>query len=136
MAGFVLDTSAMIAYLYDEEGADTVEEVLEAPDEVLAPFMSIMEVRYKLIQDFGSERSSRFLEILYGWPMKVVESTPEWGQVAADVKAPGKVSLGDAWVAALALVSDATLLHKDPEFENVPDLKMLTLPYKPRSARS
>lgn len=136
MAGFVLDTSAMITYLYDEDGADAVEGVMDSGDDVLAPFIAIMEVRYKLLRDFGSDRSSRFLDVLYGWPMRVVESSADWGQVAADVKVPGKVSLGDAWVAALALLEDATLVHKDPEFENVPDLKMLVLPYKPRGARS
>lgn len=136
MAGFVLDTSAVIAYLYDEDGADTVEGVMDSADDVLVPFMAIMEVRYKLLQDFGSERTSRFLAILNGWPMRVLESSPEWGQIAAEVKAPGKVSLGDSWVAALALMEDATLVHKDPEFEVVPDLKMLKLPYKPRVDRS
>lgn len=136
MAGFVLDTSAMIAYLYDEQGADTVEEVLDSQQEVLAPFMAIMEVRYKLIRDFGVDSSSRFLDVLYGWPMRVVESTSEWGQAAADVKVPGKVSLADAWVAALALLEDATLVHRDPEFDSVTDLKVVRLPYRPRGARS
>jgi predicted nucleic acid-binding protein len=95
-----------------------------------------MEVRYKLFRDFGSDRSSTYLDILFGWPMRIVESTPEWGQVAADVKVPGKISLGDAWVAALGLIEDATVVHKDPEFDAVSDLKVFRLPYKARGARS
>jgi predicted nucleic acid-binding protein len=126
----------MIAYLYDEQGADTVEEVLDSRQEVLAPFMAIMEVRYKLIRDFGVDRGSRFLDVLSGWPMRVVESTPDWGQAAADVKVPGNVSVADAWVAALALLEDATLVHRDPEFDAFTDLKVVRLPYKPRGARS
>ena len=128
MAGYVLDTSAMIAYLYDEEGADTVEEVMASDEVVLAPFIAIMEVRYKLLRDFG-DSIGQPLSILMGWPMQIVESFPEWGQTAAVVKAPGRITLGDAWVAALALLNDARLVHKDPEFDAVGDLKALPLPY-------
>jgi predicted nucleic acid-binding protein len=126
----------MISYLYDEAGADTIEEIMNSGEEVLAPFMAIMEVHYKLLRDFGSDGARDFLDTLYGWPMRVVESTPEWGQVAAELKVPGKISLGDVWVAALALMEDAAVVHKDPEFETVPQLKMLTLPYRPRGNRS
>ncbi|MGC2166104.1 MAG: hypothetical protein WA632_08835 [Gallionella sp.] len=38
--------------------------------------------------------------------------------------------LADAWIAAAALELDATLVHKDPEFENLPGLRKERLPYK------
>ena len=136
MAGYVLDTSAMITYLYDEQGADTVEEIFLSEEEVFAPFIAIMEVRYKLLRDFGKDGSAEPLDVLFGWPMKIVESYAEWGEAAAAVKAPGRISLGDAWVAALTLLQDATLVHKDPEFEGVPDLRVVQLPYNQRGGRS
>ncbi|MGC2166101.1 MAG: PIN domain-containing protein [Gallionella sp.] len=49
---------------------------------------------------------------------------------AASVKATHPLSLADAWIAAAALQLDATLVHKDPEFENLPGLSEERLPYK------
>ena len=48
------------------------------------------------------------------------------------LKASHRISFADSWVAALALENDATLVHKDPELEQIPDLKQLVLPYKSR----
>ena len=131
MAGRVLDTSAIVAYLYDEEGADVAEEVIFArTDALLVPFIAMMEVEYKLIRD-GEDVEERISWILE-WPIRVVESDEEWRRAAARVKAPGRLSVADAWVASLALLNDAVLVHKDPEFDVVADLKHLRLPSRSR----
>ena len=49
---------------------------------------------------------------------------------AAEIKARFRLSLADAWIAASALLLDAVLVHKDPEFERVDDLRQELLPYK------
>ena len=49
---------------------------------------------------------------------------------AASIKATHRLSLADAWIAATALELDATLVHKDPEFEKLLELKEERLPYK------
>ena len=53
----------------------------------------------------------------------VVESDPDWRSAAAGVKSRGRISIADAWVASLALMRDAKLVHKDPEFDAVEELK-------------
>lgn len=58
---------------------------------------------------------------------------PEWRKAAARLKARAGLSLGDAWNASLALLLDAELVHKDPEFDDVKGLKSLRLPYKPKT---
>jgi predicted nucleic acid-binding protein len=40
----------------------------------------------------------------------------------AQIKATHALSLADAWIAAAALHSGATLLHKDPEFQAIDGL--------------
>ena len=41
------------------------------------------------------------------------------------------MSVADAWIAALAQEKGATLVHKDPEFEQIEDaLEVLKRPYK------
>ena len=42
-----------------------------------------------------------------------------------------RISVADAWIAALAKDRNATLVHKDPEFEQVEaEVQVLKLPYK------
>jgi predicted nucleic acid-binding protein len=48
---------------------------------------------------------------------------------AAEIKATCRLSIADAWVAASAELSKATLVHKDPEFEPLP-IPQRKLPYK------
>jgi predicted nucleic acid-binding protein len=63
-------------------------------------------------------------------PIRWVHESPELLQRAAAVKASHPLSVADAWIAASALELDATLVHKDPEFESVPGLLEERLPYK------
>jgi len=135
VAGYVLDTSALMTIVYQEDGAERVWEVIWSQQPVRVPFLAIMEVHYRLLRDRPDLLDDTLL-MIGDWPVETVESSRAWREVAATVKARGKLSVVDAWAAALALMEDAELVHKDPEFENVPDLKMLTLTYKPRSARS
>jgi len=39
---------------------------------------------------------------------------------AAEIKATYRLSVTDAWIAATAVLLNATLVHKDPEFEPLP----------------
>ena len=59
------------------------------------------------------------------------ESSEELGLIAGRLKATHKLSFADAWIAATAILYDSTLVHKDPEFEQLEDeVKVLKLPYK------
>ena len=59
-----------------------------------------------------------------------MHETPGLLELAARMKASFPLSLGDAWIAAMALQCDAVLIHKDPEFESVSELQKELLPYK------
>ena len=124
---YVLDTSAIVAYLLDEPEADRIEALLRVPERLIIPFIALMEVRYRLLRDRPRDLVDEALRLVDAWPAPVVESFPEWGAAAADVKARGGLSLADAWIASLALLHDAELLHKDPEFDRVEGLKSARL---------
>jgi predicted nucleic acid-binding protein len=128
---YVLDTSAVMAVLLGEPGAETTRDTIIGNEDVLLPFVALMEVEYKLTRH-SRDAADKGLEAVASWPVEVVESNPPWRSEAARVKAGGNVSLADAWVAALALLKDAELVHKDPEFDSIPNLKHLRLPYKPK----
>ncbi len=121
--GYVLDTSALMRLLLDEPGAEEVQLIVEGDEPVALPFMALMETEYTLLRRLPRPRVDQIVTTLRAWPVEIVESYPEWGRQAAQVKTRGGLSLGDAWIASLALQRDAMLVHQDPEFDSVPDLR-------------
>ena len=64
-------------------------------------------------------------------PILRVDSNEALGILASQFKASYRLSNADAWIAALVKERNATLVHKDPEFEQVEtEIKVLKLPYK------
>ena len=122
MPAFCLDTSAILTLRDDEPGAERVAMLLEGPDPCFACFMTRMEVLYRVWKDEG-ERSGRLAyEQLQSLPIAWVDQTEPLLLEASRIKALHRLSVADAWIAAAALLSRATLLHKDPEFEAITEL--------------
>ena len=135
MADFVLDTSAIMAHLRGERGGETVRQLLaaannDATSRIFLPFISMMEVEHLLLRHEGRVRAEQVVSVLRAWPVEIIESNENWRHEAARVKASAQVSTVAAWIASLALVRDAQLVHKDPEFDLISGLKVLKLPYK------
>ena len=134
MATFVLDTSAILTVLNREDGLDTVIALLDmAKDQqhdLYLPFMALMELEYLLMRRVSPEETMLILTMVAAWPVEIPRYTEEWRHHAAVVKSQTPLSVADAWIAALAILQHGELVHKDPEFERVPGLEMLKLPYK------
>lgn len=134
MTPFVLDTSAVLTVLNREDGLDTVLQCLdEAKDKqgiVYIPFMVLMELEYLLLRKISPGETLAILTMVRAWPIEVVESTEEWRHQAAMIKSQTPLSVADAWIASLAMLNQAELMHKDPEYEQVTMLSMVRLPYK------
>lgn len=139
MPAYVLDTSALLTVLNDEEGADTVTEILTAAlregesDEattVYLPFMALMELEYLMRRKLSPEEVQKVITTVKAWPVELRESTEEWRSEAAMVKATTNLAVADAWICGLARLLGAELVHKDPEYDTVDGLRSLRLPYK------
>lgn len=117
-----------MAVLLRENGAEQVRDVVYGRERVRLPFIVLMEVEYKLLQ-VSPGIVDESLALLDVWPVQTIESYDSWRREAARVKSRGRLSVADAWVAALALIDDAELVHKDPEFDGVDGLKAVRLPY-------
>lgn len=145
MAGYVLDTSALLAFIQEEPGGEQVLEILgsrvggevhepasHASDydrpPVYLPFMSLMESDYRLRRRVGPWESARLLRMIRAWPAELVESSEDWRGEAARIKAEHSLSLADAWIAALAILRSARLVHRDPEYDAIPQLESVRLP--------
>ena len=137
MTEYVLDTSGALADLLDEPGGAEVKALLRSAYEqdgptLWLPFMAAMEVEYRLRQIRRAEQAEAILQLMAGWPVRLVESNERWRHETARIKLNYSLSLADAWIAALALLRGAALVHKDPEFDPVADLQHMRLPYKPK----
>jgi predicted nucleic acid-binding protein len=132
---YVLDTSAWLTLIEDEAGADTVQALLEQADAgevtVLVSFMSFMETYYITLQERDAEEAQERVRLMAALPVLRVESTQTLGTLAAEFKASHRLSVADAWIAALAKERQATLVHKDPEFGQIgAAIEVLELPHK------
>ena len=134
MSAFVLDTSAIFTVLNGEEGLETVASLLNRARDseviIYLPFMALMEIEYLTLRKASFEETQYLLTLVKSWPVQQIESSEEWRHLAAEVKARTPLSVADAWITALALLYHAQLVHKDPGFEQVPELSTLALPYK------
>ncbi len=115
----VLDTSACLALLEDEAGADIVEaHLLEARAGRIAlhgSFATLTEVEYITTQERGAGDAAEALGKMKAWPVQWHHSDDAMCSTAAKFKAAHKLSFADSFVVALAQRLDATLIHKDPE---------------------
>jgi predicted nucleic acid-binding protein len=132
VADFVLDTSAVLALRSEERGADRVEEILRRASagrwEVLLSFMTRMEVLYRVTADEDEESARSALRLLESSGIRWVSCEEVILEEAARIKARGGLSVADAWIASTALHHGAVLVHKDPEFERIPEIRKERLP--------
>lgn len=128
---FVLDTSAVLALRGDESGADRVEALLQqaarGKSRLLLSFMTRMELLYCLWRDEGEQKAREGLRLLDSFSIQWVSCEPDILEAAARIKRSGRVSVADSWIGATALVHDATLVHKDPEFRAFTEIRQETL---------
>ncbi len=137
---FVLDTSAILAYIEDEDGAEDVEELLIKAENkeasVYVPFASLAEVFYITMEERSEEEAFKRVRLIQSLAVEIVESNESITLTAGKLKATNRISFADAYIAAVSKELNAALVHKDPEFESVrPPLKQYKLPYKPKKGR-
>jgi ribonuclease VapC len=117
----VLDSFALVAYFRNEPGAETVEALLTKAAGSDRPLhmteANYAETKYTLIRKDGPDAWEASARILEGLPIEFHPINRALADVAADFKARSKLSLADAFAAALAKEKKAELLTGDPEFK-------------------
>lgn len=131
MSGYVFDTEAIIAFLYNEPGHEAVAELLDEvfagdADGVLtetnASEVFYLVARFEGIDDVPTDASlreaDRDIRALERQGLEL--DAADW-RLAAEVKADGSISLADAYAVALAHEHNATLVAgADDDFEDLP----------------
>ena len=123
MRSSVLDSYAVLAYLFGERGHEKVVTLLEKAAEshknalIAAPNWA--EVRYQVERKSGAQRWTAIREKLLALPVEVVPVGVDLAETAGALKASRKMSLADCFAAALAKERRADLYTGDPEFKAV-----------------
>ena len=121
MANTVLDSSAVLALFFDEPAAEQVQQIIaEAADENREIFISAVnwaEVLYKVqqLQGDAGVQAAKLFE--HETTLVVREVDRELAELAAQLKVSYRLSVGDAFCAALAKQLKAVLVTGDAEFE-------------------
>ena len=117
----VLDSFALIAYFRGESSAGAVRDLLEraAVRDIPAHMSEVnyAEVKYQLLRKEGADGWAQAAALLTALPVIFHPATRALADVAADFKARYKLSLADAFAAALARERKAQLITGDPEFK-------------------
>jgi len=114
---YLLDTSAVLTFLEDEDGADRVEVILRQ-EQIVLPYCVLLEAYYITLQEQAEDVADKRYALLKHLPATILWEMDEPTLLTAGrFKAQHRLSLADAIIAAFALRQDAILVHKDPEFE-------------------
>ena len=123
MKAVVLDASALLALLFDEPGAEKIENLFNQAAEADKPMfiaaVNWAEVLYKMHRKQGAQgfEGARHFELTM--PLDVVPVDRELAEAAALLKNEHDLGLADAFAAALAKHKKAELVTADREFKSV-----------------
>jgi len=121
MAAAVLDAHALLAFFRGEDIAVPVKELLHKAAGADRPLhmteVNYAEVKYMLLKKDGAEAWEQAEDVLKSLPLEFHPAGRSLADTAADFKSRFKISLADAFAAALAKERKAELVTGDPEFK-------------------
>jgi predicted nucleic acid-binding protein len=123
MRTYVLDASALFAFLRDTPGASKVDELLREAmygrARVLMSAVNYGEVYGKILRELGLELALTAMQVVSPLAIEVLDATPQRACQAADVKVKHKLYYADSFAAALAIEHKATLVTSDSDFRKL-----------------
>lgn len=117
----VLNSYALLAYFREERGGEGIKALLrraaDADQPLLMTEVNYAEVQYIIRRKDGPEQWEVTAQVLESLPIVFHPATRSLADLAADLKVRYKISLADAFAAALAKERKAELYTGDPEFK-------------------
>jgi ribonuclease VapC len=121
VATLVLDSFALLAFLRGEDGGGQVRQLLERASERDQPLhmteVNYAEVKYVILRKEGPQRWAQIAGDLPALPLEFHPATRALADTATEFKAQYRMSLADAFAAALAQEKKAELVTGDKEFK-------------------
>lgn len=124
-AGFVLDTSALIAFLADEKEAPVVLKVLALSK---IPFICLFELYYLVWSKKDRAEAGRIYGIVKSWNLPVLYPNERIMLSAGRIKAVYKLGIADSYVAAFSLDEGFPLVTNDKDYKVLEqEIKLMAL---------
>lgn len=123
MRNSVLDSHAILAFLFREKGHEKVLELFDraaqADKVLLTASPNWAEVRYMVERKVGGAAWREVRHKLLGLPLEVVPADQALADLAGEIKVTKRMSLADCFAAALAKQKKADVYTGDQEFKAV-----------------
>lgn len=123
MKDAVLDSYALLAFLFKESGHEKVlelfEKALDADKKLLIASPNWAEVRYMVERKIGNDRWEDVRAKLLGMPIEIIDADQKLAELAGGIKVSHRISLADCFAAALAKQRKAELYTGDTDFRSV-----------------
>lgn len=118
MTSYVLDATALLAYIYERPGADQVQAALKG-GKVYMNTANLGEVYFIIMRDKGKEAAQLALGRVHSSGIEVVPLGEELALRAARLKSFSGIPYVDGLAAATAQHYQAILLTGDPDFKRL-----------------
>ena len=133
MKRYVLDASAVIAYVDEKPGAEKVETLIrKARDGQIRLFMSVVnwgEAYQVFWRDHGRTAAEEELIRLDRLPIAIVDADRPLTKAASSLRVRYALPYADGFAAALAIAQSGILVTTDSDFERVKrEIRLYRLP--------
>ena len=121
---FVFDSFALIGYLENEPFAESIQDILRSARQkqcrLFLHAVQLGEVYYITRREKGPQNADLAYSRIRRFPLTLIETIDETLLLkAASLKADHPISYADGFAAAVAIIHDAALLTRDPEFKTL-----------------
>lgn len=113
----VVDSSAWLAYFADEPNAQHFASAIEAPDTLIVPSITLLEVFKKVAQQRSEGVALQYVAVMQQG--RVVALDANLALLAATLGARHKLPLADSIIYATAQQGNALIWTQDADFEGL-----------------
>ena len=113
----VIDSSAWLAYFADEPNAQHFASAIEAPDSLIVPSITLLEVFKKVARQRGEGVALQYVAVMQQG--RVVALDAALALLAATLGARHKLPLADSIIYATAQQGNALVWTQDADFERL-----------------
>jgi len=125
----VVDSSAWLAYLADEAGAEHFSTAIEDTDHLVVPVVCILEVFKIVARQRGDGDALQAVALMQ--QAKVIDLDANLALIAGKAAIDHNLPLADSMVYATAMLVEGVVWTQDDDLEDLPDVR-----YYPKRKRS
>lgn len=121
---FVFDNFAVLVYIYNQEGASRVGDLLvkargKSSVKIRLNLINLGEIYYIVARNEDFSAADKMVALVKSWPVRIVTPDEKNTLTAARIKAAHPLSYANSFAAATALEGEASLVTSDPEFRAI-----------------